>query len=78
MKDAELVAENLYRVLEFRQWVRSNVLFPEVSDNLVKPGVEAIRAWENALVSELYQRGEVERVVAIQKRLQPAPRTPVT
>ena len=70
-------AECLYRIAEFRKWVQTNALFPEVSDNLVKPGVEALRTWENALIAALYAEGEIERVVAIEKQLKPAPRAPV-
>ena len=71
-------AECLYRVAEFRRWVQTNALFPDVSDNLVRPGVDALRAWECALVATLYAEGRTDLVVAIEKQLQPAPRAPVS
>lgn len=71
-------AECLYRIAEFRSWVKTNALFPDVPDNLVKLGVDALRAWEYALVGTLYAEGRTDLVVAIEKQLQPAPRAPVS
>lgn len=76
--NAEQNAESLYRIREFRQWVRTNVLFPQVPDSTVNPLCDWLRKAENDLVTALYADGEVERVVAIEKQLQPAPRTPVS
>lgn len=73
-RSAEDLAENLYRVVEFRYWVQTNVLFPEVGDGIVHPTRDNLCAIENALVLALHRMGEVERVVAIMKRLKPAPR----
>ena len=78
MKTAEQIAENLYRVTEFREWVRTNALFPEVSDAVVDPAVEGLRKIEDVLINVLHRMGEIERVTAIRKQLKPAPRTPVS
>ena len=77
MKNAEQIAENLYRVTEFRYWVRTNVLFPEVADGIVNPACDGLRKIEDALIGVLYRLGEVHRAVAIEQQLKPAPRTPV-
>ena len=77
MRDAEQIAEHLYRISECRRWIQTNVLFPEVSDNLVNPARDALCQIENALVALLYRQGEVWRAVEIEKQLRPAPRTPV-
>ena len=76
--DAEQNAECLYRIREFRQWVETNILFPQVPDSIVRPLRDRLREAENALVAVLYGDGEIERVVAVERQLQPAPRTPVT
>jgi hypothetical protein len=76
MRDPEHYAECLYRIAEFRKWVRTNVLFPQVPDSIVKPMCDHLREAENALVILLYGEGEVDRVAAIEQQLQPAPRTP--
>ena len=76
-KSAEQIAENLYRITEIRTWVRTNVLFPEVSDTIVDPACDGLRKIEDALIGVLYRMGEVHRAVAIEKQLKPAPRTPV-
>lgn len=73
-RSAEDLAENLYRVVEFRYLVQTNVLFPEVGDSIVHPLRDRLVEAENALVLALHRMGEVERVAAIMKRLKPAPR----
>lgn len=73
-RSAEDLAENLYRAVEFRYWVQTNVLFPEVGDSIVHPLRDRLVEAENALVLALHRMGEVERVTAIMKRLKPAPR----
>jgi hypothetical protein len=78
MKDAELLGDNLQRIVETRYWVQSNVLFPEVGDVIVHPLRKLLQDAENALVIALHAMGETERVAVIMKRLKPAPRTPVT
>ena len=66
---AEQLVERVYRLAEFRKWVESNVLFPHVPDSIVHPLVDQLRAAENALVVQLYNEGEIERVAAIHKGL---------
>lgn len=66
---AEALAEQVYRIAEFRKYVESNVLFPTVPDTIVHPLRDFLRKAENALVVELYNNGEFERIAAIHKGL---------
>jgi hypothetical protein len=67
------IVEHLYRLIEFRQWVQSNVLFPSVPDSIVHPLRERLLEAERALVLVLYEQGQSERVAALQKGLLKVP-----
>jgi hypothetical protein len=65
----ERAVESLYRVLEFRRWVQSNVLFPTVPDTVVHPLLDHLREAEHRLLAALYDRDALDRVAAINRTL---------
>ena len=65
----EQIAENLYRVREFHEWVRSNTMFPTVPDSIVNPLKDQLRLAEHALLTALYDQDAIQHATAIQKAM---------
>ena len=65
----ERIAENLYRVSEFRKWIDTNTLFPTVPDTIVKPVRGKLVEAEHLLVNALYDLKAIDRAVVIDKML---------
>lgn len=66
-RDTDHIADCLHRVAQFRHWVASNQLFPTVSDETVHPLLHYLREAEHILIAVMYDRGEIDRVAAMDK-----------
>ena len=62
--------EQFYRIYEFRKWIQTNVLFPQVPDTIVRPLREQLLAAELRLMSILHEYSELDKIVEIQKMLE--------
>jgi len=59
--------DHLHRITQFRKWLDSNILFPTVPDDVVKPlRAELIKA-EEILVAKAYVSGHLDKLAAMQK-----------
>ena len=60
-------AEQLYRITEFHNWVRTNLLWPHIPDSIVNPLRDQLRAAEKILIGELYTSNQLDKLVALHK-----------
>lgn len=65
----EAWTEQLMRLRDFHKWLDSNVLFPTVPDSIVNPIRSHVIDAEHILVNKLYDYGDIDRVVIVDKTL---------
>lgn len=69
-RDMDLQAESLYRIVDFRNWLDSNVLFPIVPDSVVHPLREHLLKAEHLLVNLLYDNRAIDKAAKIHEVLE--------